>query len=259
MLIYSFYFTVISCDATRAWGLYYLDAYCSIPTFIAALLLALILAIFIYNKSYIKSYIKDFYHKWGTGLLLYIFYCSSLLFVIKIFYILYLLYILFCTLYYALLGQYGVSFTGTQYAIADNMDFCTITSTNPLGLSKHVFLISGPNDASASHLFPIDSETPTRFQSTRLSIEALQTDLISKKAEVMDARIREGITSRYVTLSDCGIVFRLDTVVENFGYHQALTDIKKWSPQVVTPGMGRTQVDEVVNFIEEFKEFAKKR
>ena len=281
MLIYSFDFTVVSCDAPRAWGLYYLDTAFSIPTFIAALLLVLTMVIVIYNKSYIKSYIIDFYHKWGKLLLYFIWAIISLWGAIYTFYFLYLFYVLYCSIDFGLFGECGVNLIGEQYAIMGPIDSDTIRNTNSPGLSNDVFLSSGPSNSGTSDSSPINSggssnpspinsggssdPSPTsivrsaKFQREQLALTNLHDALINKKEYVLGVRDNNGISNRSVNLNDCGIEFSARRVVGDFGHYQALHDLRLYCPQLFHAHPGRTNVNTLVNFIGEFNRFYSSR
>ena len=257
-LIYSFDFSVISCDSVKTWGLYLQDNPSYYHSCVALLFWILVGAIAIKYRFYIGYA----YHRWGKFILYIILGNLSLSSIIFMFYTVYLLYALYYTIDYAIMHELWISHPVEQYSSlmlentslinGDGQVFLSSTGDHGSNTGGQVFLSSTGGEGSntggqvPSH---INSGNSSNLERDQLELRYLHDDLVSKKLEILHERSQNNIPSKSVNLTDCGIRFHRTGVVGDFGHHNILSRIKDSYPTVFHGHPGRTQVDELIKFL----------
>jgi hypothetical protein len=116
---------------------------------------------------------------------------------------------------------------------------------------------SGPSNTSSTS-GPSDLErNNARKQAEQVALANLHDALVTEKQNILTHRESEGIRSRVVSLSDCGITFTSQKeAVGDFGHNDAMTGLRKFSPEIFRAGLpSDTNVNKVINFLGEFKAF----
>jgi NADH-ubiquinone oxidoreductase chain 4 len=145
-LIYSFDYSVISCDAARAWGLYFKGGAVFYHTLFASLFW--IAATFIAIQY--KTIIKDIYHRFGKFVLYFMLANITLSSVVTIFYVLLMSYNLWCTVEYVILTEPWINGPAEQFAVSNCIDSHSIVESSPSVEWKNNLLLSSTGEGGSN-------------------------------------------------------------------------------------------------------------
>ena len=187
-LIYSFDFSVISCDAARGWGLYFQDSTVFYHTFFASFFWVVVTIIAIKYKRCIKDSIKDKYNRYGKFVLYFMLANISLCSIITFCYVLLMLHNLLCTVEYVILIEI-LNGPAEQFAVSNCIDSHSIVENSPSVEWKNHLLLSstGEGGSNPSTSNPASGYYSSKILSGQSSIQDEVDTFVSSKETYPDS------------------------------------------------------------------------